>query len=502
MNARSMIPIPGTHRSVWPDATRAADVGAGDVLLTAWLRPRRDAELDAASARTIGATPIARRTYADRRELRKASDADPADVEAMRRYCSDLGIDVVETHWRSLVMSAPIDRLVDAFGATAGIYELPDKRRFRHRSGALHAHPEIAAILRGPFGIHQWPRSHAIGAVHGHTTPLATSDVVQRYALPDGDGAGETIAILALRGTFKADDYIKGMQAQGIAAKMPIVRRIDDAELTHDIVTAKDAESAMDTQIVAALAPGAQIVLYSAPDDERGILDAVRSAIFDAEHAPSILSISFGYPERVWTPVALTILDELFAAAALIGISVFCATGDNGAERDAEGNPHVLAPASSAFAHACGGTDLSTGAEVAWAKGGGGFSERVDVPPWQGAASVYAAACGRKPGRGLPDFAAEAMPGYSVCFEGTQLAAGGTSAVAPLWAALTARINQRLGKPAGFFSPLLYGASGALRDITSGGNDGYSSGVGWDACTGLGVPIGDALERALRLPNP
>ena len=68
------------------------------------------------------------------------------------------------------------------------------------------------------------------------------------------------------------------------------------------------------------------------------MLDAVRAAIFDDENRPSILSISFGFPEHLWTPVALTILDELFTAAALLGVSVFCAAGDNGAELDAEGN--------------------------------------------------------------------------------------------------------------------------------------------------------------------
>ncbi len=494
-----MIPIPGTLRAVWPGAQPAGEVGSGDVLLTAWLRPRDAAALDAARASRIATLPPARRAYVDRGELEKSTGADPADVEAVIGYCTNLGIEVVATHWRSIVLRAPADRLVEAFGATAGIYELPDKRRFRHRSGELHAHPEIAAILRGPFGIHQWPRSHAIGTIQPHTLPLPMSDIVQRYAFPDGDGSGETIGVLALRGTFKSDDFIKGMQAQGVSAKMPIVKRIDDAELTHDIVTEKDVEAAMDTQIVGALAPGAQIVLYTAPDDERGVLDAIRTAIFDAENAPSILSISFGYPERVWTPIALTILDELFTAAALIGVSVFCASGDNGAELDAAGDPQVLAPASCTFVHACGGTDATTGSELAWSRGGGGFSERFEVPPWQTAIGALAAASGRKPGRGVPDFSAEAMPGYSAYFDGMQLAMGGTSAVAPLWAALTARLNQRLGKAAGFFAPLLYAAPAALRDIVTGGNDRYRSGAGWDACTGLGVPIGDAIERALQL---
>jgi kumamolisin len=77
---------------------------------------------------------------------------------------------------------------------------------------------------------------------------------------------------------------------------------------------------------------------------------------------------------------------------------------------------------------------------------------------------------------------------------------GGTSAVAPLWAALIARLNQELGKPVGYVNPLLYaaGTASAFHDVTSGGNGGYDAGPGWDPCTGLGTPDGTALLQALR----
>ncbi len=493
MTANQTVPIEGTHRNVWPGAAAVAELADGDALLTAWLRPRKGGELDAERARQLGATPAARRTYASRAELARETDADPSDVDTLKAYCTKMGVDVVGTHWRSVTMSGPIAKLVEVFGATASIYELPDRRRFRHRSQSLHAPSEIAAMLRGPFGIHQWPRSHAIGAPQEHTLPLSASDVAARYEFPGGDGSGQTVGVIQLRGIFKPDDFGKCMAQQGVTAKVPIVKRIDNAELAHVANTEKDVESAIDTQIVGALAPGAQIVVYAAPDDERGVLDAVRAAIFDDENRPTILSISFGFPEHLWTPVALTVLDELFTAAALLGVSVFCAAGDNGAELDAEGNAHVLCPASSPFAHAIGGTQLLAGAngtEVAWPKTGGGFSESFAPAPWQNTAGQ---------GRGVPDFAAQVMPGYPIVFEGTALAAGGTSAAAPMWSALIARINQRLGAPAGFIAPLLYASSATLfRDVTSGSNDRYQSAVGWNPCTGLGVPIGTAIDAMLR----
>jgi kumamolisin len=72
--------------------------------------------------------------------------------------------------------------------------------------------------------------------------------------------------------------------------------------------------------------------------------------------------------------------------------------------------------------------------------------------------------------------------------------------VAPLWAGLTALMNESLGRPAGFLQPLLYAAASnaGFNDITQGDNPAYNAGPGWDACTGLGTPNGTALLQALK----
>jgi kumamolisin len=110
---------------------------------------------------------------------------------------------------------------------------------------------------------------------------------------------------------------------------------------------------------------------------------------------------------------------------------------------------------------------------------------------------------GRRIGRGVPDVAGNADPnsGYQVRVDGQNMAIGGTSAVAPLWAGLIALLNQRLGHPVGDLHPLLYGklaGSGALRDITTGNNGAYAARAGWDPCTGWGVADGAKLLEALR----
>ena len=111
----------------------------------------------------------------------------------------------------------------------------------------------------------------------------------------------------------------------------------------------------------------------------------------------------------------------------------------------------------------------------------------------------------------MPDVAGDAdeNSGYTILVDGQEVSnVGGTSAVAPLWAALLARINQQLGKPVGYINPLLYsklGKSGAFHDITVGNNDptggqigGYQAGPGWDACTGGGSPDGSKLLAQLQ----
>ena len=495
MAAESRIALPGTHRTNWPGGTFAEPLTSQrDVAVTAWLHPKRGNELDLASALDLAKTPIEQRRYALRKSLAQQSGSDEDAAKTFRAFCERMGLHVEESHWRSMVVSGPLDRLADAFGATVAVFVDANGNRFRHRSSALHVPSDIAPLLRGVFGLHQWPRSQKLGALQRHATPLSASQVAQRYAFPDGDGSGQTIGVVQFRGEFKGNDFDRCVQSQGVTAEHPIVKRVDDAAVQHEITTTKDLEAALDVQIIAALAPRARIVIYEAPDDERGFLDAIRTAIFDDDLRPSILSISYGWPEQLWTPAVLSVLDDLFAAASLLGISVFCSSGDHGAEVDDAKKPHVVAPASSPFVHACGGTVLPEdggSSESAWSGSGGGFSAHFEAPAWQPAPAGL--------GRGVPDFAAQVVPGYTVYLDGTELAIGGTSAVAPVYAALTARINQRAGISAGLTTPLLYASARmAFRDVTSGANGYFNAGSGWDPCTGLGVPIGTGIEAVLR----
>src|SRR5206468_1951640 len=137
-------------------------------------------------------------------------------------------------------------------------------------------------------------------------------------------------------------------------------------------------EVLLDIEVVGALAPAAEVLVYFAPNTDAGFLDAVATAAH-AEPAPAAISISWGQNEDEWTEQARTAMDEAFADAAALGVTVTAAAGDDGStDRATDGRAHCDFPASSPHALACGGTSLradpTTGAvssETVWNNGNG-----------------------------------------------------------------------------------------------------------------------------------
>jgi len=275
----------------------------------------------------------------------------------------------------------------------------------------------------------------------------------------------------------------------------------------------------LDIEVSGAIAPGANIVVYFADNTDAGFLNAITTAVHDSTNNPSVISISWGGPESAWTHQAMTSMDEAFQAAAAMGVTVCVASGDNGStDGETDGLNHVDFPASSPNVLGCGGTTLVASgntitSETTWNElannegaSGGGISDVFPLPSYQNGAGVPPSANpNQNVGRGVPDVSGDADPttGYVTLVDGQPDVIGGTSAVAPLWAGLIALINESVGKPVGFINPLLYqnaSTAGDFNDVTSGNNGAYSAGPGWDACTGLGSPIGAQVAAALGAP--
>jgi kumamolisin len=252
-----------------------------------------------------------------------------------------------------------------------------------------------------------------------------------------------------------------------------------------------DGEVLLDIEVAAAVAPGATIVVYFAPNTDKGFLDAIATAVHDTKNKPGVISISWGAAEIRWTPQSMTALDEACQAAAALGITITVAAGDNGsADSVSDGKNHADFPASSPHVLGCGGTKLiasatSIASEVVWNEGsdgatGGGVSNFFPLPTWQQKA--------------------DPTTGYKALVDGTSMVIGGTSAVAPLWAGLITLCNAQNKSTAGFINPLLYATTGSksLRDIVKGNNGAFKAKKGWDACSGLGSPIGTRIASTLQ----
>jgi kumamolisin len=286
-----------------------------------------------------------------------------------------------------------------------------------------------------------------------------------------------------------------------------------------------DGEVELDIEVVGGVAPGAVQYVYFADNTDQGFIDAIAQAVH-ATPTPIAVSISWGQSEDQWSAQSRTAMDDAFSDAAALGVTVTVAAGDNGSSDDPSETTQVHCdfPASSPHALACGGTKLigntssfAITSEVVWNEtasnegaGGGGVSDVFPLPSWQANAGVPTSAGGGGTGRGVPDVAGNADPvtGYTVVVDGQQEPIGGTSAVAPLWAGLIARLAQATGKRFGLLQPMLYAgvapgvAQPGFNDIVKGDNGAYKAGPGWDACTGLGSPNGAALLTLLSGTTP
>ena len=318
------------------------------------------------------------------------------------------------------------------------------------------------------------------------------------------------MGIIELGGGFKPADLQTYFAKLKVTTPTVVAVSVDNGQNapTGD-ANGPDGEVMLDVEVIGAIAPQAKIAVYFAPNTDAGFLDAITTAIHDTTNKPSVISISWGSAESTWTSQSMTAMDDAFQAAATLGVTICVASGDNGSSDGVtDGGDHVDFPASSPYALACGGTSLKASStaitsEVVWnngaqgGAGGGGVSSVFPVPTWQSGLQTTGVdgaitALGK---RGVPDVAGDADPdtGYDVRIDGTDTVIGGTSAVAPLWSGLLARINQLAGKPVGLIQPLLYQNPQALRDITTGNNGDFSAATGWDACTGLGSPNGASV---------
>lgn len=472
-------------------------------------------------------TDVDKRTYMSRDEHASIHGADPAAAAKVVEVAKGFNLTAIETSLarRTVRLRGTVNDMQAMFGVELQTARIGNAT-YRVREGTISIPAELKDVVQAVLGLDNRPAAVPHFRRHNRVAPpnsYTVTQVAQLYQFPpNASGKGQTIGILELGGGYNPADMTTFFQGLGVNRPTIVDVSVDGATNSPSTPDSADGEVCLDIQVAGGVATDAKIVVYFAPNQGNGFFDALTTAIHDATNKPTVISISWGMPEDFWTQQSIQSFEQALQSATTLGVTVCVASGDNGAydiasnDPNFDGKAHVDYPAASQYCLGCGGTLLdgagsTINAESVWNEfangagaGGGGVSGIFPVPAYQSSVTIPPSVnAGAGTGRGVPDVSGDADPntGYQVVVDGTAMVIGGTSAVAPLWAGLIARLNEATGKPVGFLNPTLYsklGPSGAFNDIVNGTNGdkpttGYSAKPGWDAASGWGSPIGTKI---------
>ena len=404
--------------------------------------------------------------------------------------------------------------------------------------GSITVPAEIANIVDHVLGLdnkqYLKPGVKAAASITNNSTPPYTASqtpaqVAEIYQFPQGTGAGACIGLLEFGGGYSEQNlYSTFVNELGLPVPDVIFYPVNGG--TNNQGSSKTSlEVMLDIAVAGGIVNDAKIVVYmggfSGQPGLQAVFDVWLAAYADTTNNPCVLSYSYVGSEIPYSQDQRNVWDAVLQQGLILGIPTFCCSGDDGQTQYTNNDPPTYGlsvdyPASSPYAIGVGGTTLYNGNETVWNNSdigyatatGGGVSIEYTVPSWQtgltfktynqgtvGAATTLT-------GRGVPDVAANGDPytGYPVWwgYPNQYTITAGTSAGAPLWAALICLIYSITRTKIQNLNPVLYNNTSAFKDITVGNNQkfgtapgipGYSATTGWDACTGLGSPIGIAI---------
>ncbi|HEX4578605.1 MAG TPA: S53 family peptidase [Candidatus Dormibacteraeota bacterium] len=479
-------------------------------------------------------TPVPLRRYLGAAELADAHGAHADDIAALSRWAAAAGLRVRRLHaaTSTVDVSGSVGALARAFSVTVERCVEREPRTgavriYRDHHEELSVPKALDGVVTSAFGLSNRPVARprfavlprGVAAPYSYT-PDQVAEIYDFPVLRDG-GANTRITI----GIAELGGAVQRADVAAFTAAHPRLRVVEEAVQGWGPLSdpfGPDTEVALDWQVIAGVlarcAPQAdvQIVIKYAPNTDRGFTNLQAAFATDGRDYAAV-STSWGAPEDRWTPAAMDAMDRAFQLGAIRGIVHSVAAGDNGStDARNDGHQHADHPASAPNAVGCGGTRLFADGgrrirEEAWNElragqgaTGGGVSSHFAVPRYQAAAGIRPVSVdGGGEGRGVPDVAGNADPltGYVIHHCGVDSVVGGTSAVAPLWTALFALISASTDHRLGTVLPALYRSRDrAFTDISSGDNGAYQAHAGWDAATGLGVPLGRSLQTSLSLP--
>jgi kumamolisin len=540
--------VPGSALPALRGAARVAPTAAARPIdVTVSLKPR-NASLLAYSARTSsGSKPMSTA------QLRSLFAPSPSDRAAVVAYMRAHGLRLERSGLLTLSFHGSAEAASRAFHVGLSTYRGANGHVFRAPDAAVQLPAAISPLVSSVTGLDNATKLHSLATgpkLTPHTavpTPLCNGpkqakkfyggylpgDLATAYGhrslIHAGyDGHGESIALVEFS-NYKASDISSFKSCFGLTT--PVHKRPINGG-SNTMSGAIEAE--LDIEVALANAPGLDSVqVYTAPNSIAQILPMVDSMTTTAASTHTfIVSDSWGLCEDHLPPSFLQAESYQLELAAAAGLSFYAASGDSGSsdcKRLGSGEAQLAVddPASQPFVTGVGGTTLhsANGADsTAWKHGGGGISRIWPQPAYQSGnphrSYDNGVKCGNPTGfcRQVPDISLDANPNTGYIIKCTSIASGcpsgipwfpvgGTSAGAPLMAAITADANSYSlslsgGQRMGFANPLLYSNPTLFWDITEGSNSingsgSYKARVGYDPATGLGSPKADTLATAL-----
>jgi kumamolisin len=487
------------------------------------------------------------KTVLTREQLCNTYGASQDDINNVIRAFGTVGLHPVKAkrETRAVRLHGTVAAMEEAFQVTLFDYK-HESGNYRGRVGPVHVPGNMKDIVRGIFGLDdrrivQGRREPVLDSDRATSSPVPRSWYVPRklsshYNFPSGDGRGQTIGLLEFDGGYFRSD-LATFCTKSKLPKLPLVTPVSTDGTRTNRRDSGVYEVMLDVETVAGLCPKAKIVVYFSHWSDQGWITGLDYAVHDQTRDPRVLSISYGAAEdtHFWTPQALSQINDTLRDAAMLGITVCVAAGDDGSSDGVQdGYAHVNFPASSPYVLSVGGTTIlaknAQKRDIVWKNGngvrrqnggnggstGGGVSAVFPRPKWQKKLKINSVNPGALRGRCIPDLAANANneeSPYLTVVNGKVRADGGTSAACPLIAALFTIINasRAVDKPVGYVTPVLYRMKGAKKvtrgavgctDVLCGNNNtdkigGYVAGPGYDAVSGWGTPDGVKLAQIL-----
>lgn len=454
--------------------------------------------------------------------------ADNSDALALEEAMKGLGLWSEFMGNKMLKVRGPIATMQDVFGVQ--LHQcVHEEGMFRSRTAPISVPSSLANMITDVHGLDNRPvarprfrklskegeyeqRGSGVGALWPH-------EVAQACNFPQGmgDGSDLYIGIGSLGGGYKLSDLeLAGAKCGYVIGPGGFDVRFASGDGSQNTPgDPADGENQLDLQcILGALAAAglkrAHVILFKFKNTSQGMINcqAMMANWTDPTTGKRLAAInwSWGSAEPTNTKAQMNTFGGYVDNGLMLGVTTCAASGDDGSS-DGTNTTAVDFPSSYPGTIGVGGTRLIRDAngvrvsETVWGPKngatGGGASAFFAVPSYQTRITQLRS-------RGVPDVAFNADPvtGYRVFVDGAEQVIGGTSGASPMMVALLGIVSTYIGHGLGDVHELIYAHPTCCYDVVKGSNGQWVAGVGYDVCTGNGVPDGGRLLQVVTATFP